>query len=777
MCRALVLEHLGDGQYRVQRAPAVDYAQVQIVVLQNQVSQMQSTIAALLLNRSSAQQAMDASGTTLDSAIQVYSDAVRANVEARATLEYLRTEIEDQEKSVADLQEEFDEAQEVYDQAQAALDEAIIRFNNGEITEEELSVFQIARDMAYSEYLNASGRLGAASQHLDELKAQRDATTITDINPLYAAMERAATDYQTKQLDYGKADALYQSANLRITALDKRLASVQQSKQSMETEFEAWCADLSEDLSGYVGTCEINGESDHVIVRPGYSDDAAFNNSRDGSLAPVKLQTPAQAAFNWTVKPGWQKWKPTYRVGLLLSVNADLGAVRLDPAVSSIQDIDINETEELTDVQIEYMSCNGAAFEENDRVLVEFRQEGSERVPYVIGFETDPKPCEIGVWCMAHAFDQYGVVQDAGFFLLDWTLNTIQTHVPARTNYNPSYVFRPPQSFAAYGPDKTFWLQEDGTSLVNDLYRSKAWYRSYYGEDEPVYENCEAEYDGEGLTQKIVGYSRVLLHGPDWTVPINVMTTFRDGHALTEQYFTTMAASEKRLFVAKRIMGSLEFYFDEPNLLCRLWYGATSYTSIDVYDHSGQLLGTVNTNVESSVGPSWMVVVDDRLVISWRTYSADESETHRTTKCYSLDMQELWLNVEFDENAAVSLAGSATKDICVLLPPFGDMVNGIVLNTETGEYAGRMYDLDAEWPPPYGYSYEFYSRLALTKKYVYFQTKERITDKYMTFAFRREGNDLRDWFFKDLMSILYPYFTFPYGRSLSYVLAPTLFIV
>ena len=158
---------------------------------------------------------------------------------------------------------------------------------------------------------------------------------------------------------------------------------------------DAWCADLTEELTGEVGTIEINGDPKAAVnIRPGYTDNAAHVPERDGQTMNIRAMTPEQAFYNLAMMPGWQKWRPTYRVGAITSINGDTCSVRLDDANSSLKgaEYNINQAWDLTDVDIEYMDCNGAAFEPGDRVIVQFIGQDFE-VPKVIGFEDNPKPC------------------------------------------------------------------------------------------------------------------------------------------------------------------------------------------------------------------------------------------------------------------------------------------------------------------------------------------------------------------------------------------------
>jgi len=154
----------------------------------------------------------------------------------------------------------------------------------------------------------------------------------------------------------------------------------------------AWCADYTEDLSGQVGTVEVPGQRDIVQIRPGYDGNAVFSAARDGQLQPSIAGVPSTVFWNWAMMAGWQKWKPTFRHGQITSINGDTCNIALEPAFSDVQALNINQADNLSDVPIEYMECNGDIFEAGDNVLIEF--EGQDwSTPKVIGFKIEPQKC------------------------------------------------------------------------------------------------------------------------------------------------------------------------------------------------------------------------------------------------------------------------------------------------------------------------------------------------------------------------------------------------
>lgn len=179
---------------------------------------------------------------------------------------------------------------------------------------------------------------------------------------------------------------------LQKLSLEKRneiLDAIPESK-----EISAWCADLTEDLTGEVGLIEVPGESTAFNIQPGHEGNAAYNAARDGQLTPTLAMTPAAAFYSLALLPGWQKWKPTYRYGTITSIDGDLADVALDAATSTQQALGVNQASTLTGVPVEYMSCNGAAFEPGDEVLVKFTGQ-DWATPVVVGFKDNPVACEI----------------------------------------------------------------------------------------------------------------------------------------------------------------------------------------------------------------------------------------------------------------------------------------------------------------------------------------------------------------------------------------------
>lgn len=182
--------------------------------------------------------------------------------------------------------------------------------------------------------------------------------------------------------------------NLRKVSFATRKSYLQDTMPADET-VSAWCADYTEDLSGVVGTIEVPGYeigSDGIQIKPGFTS-AAWSESDDKQLLPEVIMSAYQSFFNRAVLPAVEKWKPRYRYGTITSTNGVTADITLDAALSSQQDLDINQATTLTGVPFDYMDCDGSIFQIDDIVLIEFLAQDWDD-PVIIGFKEDPRPCE-----------------------------------------------------------------------------------------------------------------------------------------------------------------------------------------------------------------------------------------------------------------------------------------------------------------------------------------------------------------------------------------------
>jgi hypothetical protein len=185
---------------------------------------------------------------------------------------------------------------------------------------------------------------------------------------------------------------------LRKLALQKRIIYLQNTNHVPENPtVDMWCADLTLGLAGNVGVVEIAGMRENGFnVQPGYEGNAVYDEDRDGQLKPALAVPAAGVYWNFAMQAGWQKWRPSYRWGIITAIDYDNDKcdVQLDPLLNADCMESINKFDTLENVSIQYMTCNAAAFEVADEVLIKF--ENNEWLkPKVVGFKEEPKGCTI----------------------------------------------------------------------------------------------------------------------------------------------------------------------------------------------------------------------------------------------------------------------------------------------------------------------------------------------------------------------------------------------
>lgn len=260
---------------------------------------------------------------------------------------------------------------------------------------------------------------------------------------------------QAQRHDCNIAEADYAKAVAGLNALKLNLAIIQKKYYELEEEddpapIEAWCADYSVNLTGEVDTIELDGDtSKTLIIAP-------------GGIAPVipdtvALTIPAhsatQAFYNWAVFPAWQRWRPTYREGIISAMYqypADVGpyyaSVTIVPSVSAAQKLEITPpVGELPErYSFDYMSCDYAAFIPGDRVVVAWpKRNWTEGV--IVGFVNNPRPCNwhenllvrmgdlVSVWCPENQCTILPPTEFMGDRFMSWynrTIGELETESP-----------------------------------------------------------------------------------------------------------------------------------------------------------------------------------------------------------------------------------------------------------------------------------------------------------------------------------------------------------
>lgn len=249
-----------------------------------------------------------------------------------------------------------------------------------------------AQDDAEADLIVKQGALNTAIGKL--ILKQMTSEQVSGVQKAYLT---ALGTYETKRVAYSLLLQEQESKTKEKTLLEKALVT--------EYRNDVWCADLTEDIAAgtEVDTIEVNGESSKTIA-PIIYPDLQIDNLPESKLQPTQSSTPSGVFYNLAILPGWQRWKPTYRIGTITSISGDLCNVRLDTARSTAeannydgQKLNINPLVAggaalvLSNVPIEYMDgLNGSVFVVGDRVVIEFTAQ-LWAAPKVIGFETNPR--------------------------------------------------------------------------------------------------------------------------------------------------------------------------------------------------------------------------------------------------------------------------------------------------------------------------------------------------------------------------------------------------
>lgn len=213
---------------------------------------------------------------------------------------------------------------------------------------------------------------------------------------IYIASEQAKEDKEEldkrllKKLEIESKVSQIETAlgKLQLTRSNLQGRREQIAKGIYEETRKLWCADYTTQAEGTVGILEVNGEQPTYLIAPGGA------SGGFGLMYAREIQTPAQLFANAALLPGWQKWLPTHRAATITAIDRKNNTCELDlhPAKSSAQDLPINLEDSLSNVPIEYMTCNHAAFVVHDEVLVAFNSQEWEH-PVVIGFLENPRTC------------------------------------------------------------------------------------------------------------------------------------------------------------------------------------------------------------------------------------------------------------------------------------------------------------------------------------------------------------------------------------------------
>ncbi|MFC1887014.1 hypothetical protein ACFLZM_08150 [Thermodesulfobacteriota bacterium] len=217
----------------------------------------------------------------------------------------------------------------------------------------------------------------------------------TWLDKMLARLQAKITDLETKAagLEDGEKKSL---TLLEAKACQKRIDYLNE-KAPEDPTVGAWCADYTSDLSGEVGTIEVDGQTHFINIQPGHDETAGYNQARDGQLVSMEGMHESAAFVNFALFPGWQKWKPLYKYATISNIvindpGNDTCTVTMIDAPSDALGLNTIAQAVYTGVEIDYMDCDGLAFTGGDTVLVKFENQDPQS-PKVVGFKDHPHPC------------------------------------------------------------------------------------------------------------------------------------------------------------------------------------------------------------------------------------------------------------------------------------------------------------------------------------------------------------------------------------------------
>lgn len=238
----------------------------------------------------------------------------------------------------------------------------------------------------------------------------------SEINSTKETLKGFEDTIKAKQKEIEKEQKEIDDAKTAVDAKEAQIATMESELLSLQKRYAllnrlgsnvinyntyAWCCDITEGLSGYVPLIEIGTEikTQQTILNipPGYKDGAglpSYTIPNYGEFSPFIALPVADSLRNFIAMPAIQKWAPGYRYGTIAGIDygANTCSVNLTYVSSSIQGLGINQSNSLTNVPVEYMSCDAGAFEVGDEVVVQFLDHNWS-TPKVIGFKENPQPC------------------------------------------------------------------------------------------------------------------------------------------------------------------------------------------------------------------------------------------------------------------------------------------------------------------------------------------------------------------------------------------------
>jgi len=271
------------------------------------------------------------------------------------------------------------------------------------------TILQSAISDMETELITLEAQRTVVSNQLDAIIADIDSQIISNPN----AIPGLVSQRQNKSLELSRIRARIEAINSRLASSREKITQID--KVETRVVKDVWCADLSENITTdpnetgvFSAAVAIPGDDLEILLipqHPGEKDQQGIAVQWDpedhGDLVPALGQSSSQLFVNQALKPGWQKFRPTYRFAEITNVrtNGRLDISYLQPLLSREQALSIipttikdDEFLRSSNVPVIYLDCDALAFANGDEVLVEFINQDASQ-PRVIGFRDHPKAC------------------------------------------------------------------------------------------------------------------------------------------------------------------------------------------------------------------------------------------------------------------------------------------------------------------------------------------------------------------------------------------------
>ena len=323
----------------------------------------------------------------------------------------------------------IDSGEEYRDQMVIAIAEAIAKL---EPVREELQAAVSAADAKRKSII-------AEIDHLIGIYRQAVSNQVPSdqMNPIRDGLTNLATEM-------ADATRVRQIAALSLLDVDTIMAEATQRSDELEQlelveQLEAWCCDYTDDATPEIlaATMEVPGEPQQIILAPGVQP----WSSEHGQLMKKDLMAGHQAFFNVAILPGWQRFRPTYRIGTITEIYGD-DTVNVElEGTSTAQNLDIGPlgavgeapAGSLWNVPVDYMDAGVSVFDVGDRVVV-LLENYDWAQPRVIGFEKEPRPV-VGLLCHPSGNSRYQVFRGKNSDGASWRASPAPNPGTVNINY------------------------------------------------------------------------------------------------------------------------------------------------------------------------------------------------------------------------------------------------------------------------------------------------------------------------------------------------------